>query len=512
MAPNPPPSLSSSAKPPSRRASTANFVAPASSKVSKKAPTKPVRKNVGKKPAEPSETPKENSFVAGDLFDFNGQTMLTPAKSPKGPMTRARRSSMYVAPMKNGMVTSTARRRSVTKKLKEANLDSIMETPATEESYVGTELKIKTIVESPEGEISFKVDTMTPQMIDQKNHLLAKKEGVSPSRVILSPMALSPIKRVSRDKVEDKPTEPLEAKDIATEKSSEKETSIITSNMTPQMIEQQNRILAKKENKKMTKLQERPAVVTKPQIPEKLASNRPSSPIKKVQEKPSNAKQIVTKSPKKKASHLPLPKLTIPKKIIKAQKENIPGTPQPTNPGNLLKKNLKRKVDVRMDKKLDEIPKNLSPYTLIVGETENGSPVEQFIKTKPSKENITGTPAPTSKLRQNRILQPLDLGNIIANDAEGASYSFRKSPRLLATPKKLNMSNGEGLKNDTPKNVEDTEIPQKTPKLETENQAVNKALAKQKSELVSSRSCNSTTANSGGQLITGDLASLCLIM
>ena len=45
------------------------------------------------------------------------------------------------------------------------------------------------------------------------------------------------------------------------------------------------------------------------------------------------------------------------------------------------------------------------------------------------------------------------------------------------------MTNGEGLKNDVPKNTEDTEIPQKTPKLETENQAVNKALAKQKSEL-----------------------------
>ena len=50
------------------------------------------------------------------------------------------------------------------------------------------------------------------------------------------------------------------------------------------------------------------------------------------------------------------------------------------------------------------------------------------------------------------------------------------------------MSNGEGLKNDVPKNVEDTEIPQKTPKLETENQAVNKALAKQKSELGKSSS------------------------
>ena len=86
------------------------------------------------------------------------------------------------------------------------------------------------------------------------------------------------------------------------------------------------------------------------------------------------------------------------------------GTPQPTDPGNLLKRNLKRKVDVRMDKKIDEIPKNSSPYTLVMSETENGSPVEQFVKmnSKPSKENVTGTPAPALKKRQNRILQPLD--------------------------------------------------------------------------------------------------------
>ena len=169
---------------------------------------------------------------------------------------------------------------------------------------------------------------MTPQMVDQKNRLLAKKEGISPSRVILSPMALSPIKRVSRDKVEDKPAIPLEAKDVAPEKSSDKETSIITSNMTPQMIEQQNRILAKKENKKMTKVQEKPAVVEISQKLERLASNEPLLPIKKlpkVQEKPLNGKQVIPKSPKKKATHLPLPKLTIPKKIAKVQKENIPG-------------------------------------------------------------------------------------------------------------------------------------------------------------------------------------------
>lgn len=502
MASNPPPSFASSTKASSRRASTATFVAPASSKVSKKAPTKPVRKNVGRKPNEATEAPKENSFVAGDLFDFNGQTMLTPAKSPKGPMTRARRSSMYVAPMKNGMVTSTARR-SVAKKSKASTLDSVMETPTTEESYVGTEQKINPIVESPPGEVSFKVDIMTPQMVEQQTRLMAKREGISPSRVILSPMALSPIKKVAKVE-EKKPTEALKEKEIIAEKLSEKENTKMPLSLTPQMIEQQNRLLAKKEGKKMTKLQE------KPSNEKKEACKMPLSPIKKVtkvQEKPAN--EII---PKKKATKLPLPKLTIQKKIAKVQKENIPGTPQPTDPSNLLRKNLERKVDVRMDKKLDEIPKNLSPYTLIVGETENGSPVEKFVKTRPSKENITGTPAPVSKTRQNRILRPLDMGNIITNEDPGTSYSFRKSPRLLSTPKRLNMSNGEALQNDVPKNVEEDCKILTTPKLQTENLAVNKALAKQKSELVFSRSCNSTTANNGGQMITGDLASLCVIM
>ena len=84
----------------------------------------------------------------------------------------------------------------------------------------------------------------------------------------------------------------------------------------------------------------------------------------------------------------------------------MPGTPQPTDPQHLLKRNLKRKVDVRMDKKIAEIPQNSSPYTLINGETENGSPVEHFVKlnNKPSKENVTGTPAP----KKTRVLRSLD--------------------------------------------------------------------------------------------------------
>ena len=108
-------------------------------------------------------------------------------------------------------------------------------------------------------------------------------------------------------------------------------------------------------------------------------------------------------------------------------------------------------------------------------------------------------------MRQNRVLRPLD--NNLTNQVQGTSYPIRKSPRLLAAPKKLNLSTAEALKNEITANVEDVKIA--TPKLETENQAVNKALAKQKSEIVS-RSCNSTTANNGGQMFTSGLASLCL--
>ena len=48
-----------------------------------------------------------------------------------------------------------------------------------------------------------------------------------------------------------------------------------------------------------------------------------------------------------------------------------------------------------MDQKVEEIPKNSSPYTLMAGETENGSPAEILVKMdqKPSKQNVTGKSA-----------------------------------------------------------------------------------------------------------------------
>ena len=59
---------------------------------------------------------------------------------------------------------------------------------------------------------------------------------------------------------------------------------------------------------------------------------------------------------------------------------------------HVLKQNLKRKIDTKLDQKVEEIPKNSSPYTLMAGETENGSPAEILVKMdqKPSKQNVTG--------------------------------------------------------------------------------------------------------------------------
>merc|ERR1719273_1468324 len=403
--PNPPPSLPSSTRQASRRVSTASFVAPAASKVSKKAPpAKPVRKNAAKKT---TDTLAENSFVAGDLFDFSGMEY----SATRGPMTRSRRTSVYVAPGA-GLITSTARK-SVAKKPRTSNLDSVMETPKAEGSYVQPELNDEVskteenaIVESPPGEVSFKTETMTPQMIEQQARLLAKRDIIKNSSVVISP-----IKR---------PSKVLQPKQVA-----------------------------------------------------------------------------ALKLPKKKASNLPLPKLTVPKKIATVQNENLPGTPQATEPGNLLKKHLKRKVDVRMDKKIDEIPKNSSPYALVMGETENGSPVENFVK-----------------MSQNRVLQPLrNTNNKIQENENGNTNPQRKSPRLLATPKHLNLSNkitAIAVKISTKQEAE-IEPTMTTPKLETENQAVNKTMAKQRLEITAAMRSNAT-ANSGGQLVTGDLASLCTIM
>merc|ERR1712079_121620 len=89
----------------------------------------------------------------------------------------------------------------------------VIEESVAEESYTGSEKKIEPIVESPPGEVSFKAESMTPQMIEQQNRLLAKREGISPSRVVISPMKkVTKTEEKSTEHVEKKPVEVLEEK------------------------------------------------------------------------------------------------------------------------------------------------------------------------------------------------------------------------------------------------------------------------------------------------------------
>ena len=169
------------------------------------------------------------------------------------------------------------------------------------------------------------------------------------------------------------------------------------------------------------------------------------------------------------------PKLALPK--VKQQNSVVPGTPQPMDPSNILKRNLKKTVEAQLDKKVQEIPK--SPYTLLMGETENGSPVEHFVKMakKPSKENVTGTPAPVRRSAR-KVFTP-----IMDNNVQGSPHPNPMQNRL-GTPKKLDMTN-EAME------------------VETENQAINKVMAK---------TSTSPAVAASNQMITGDLAKMCTIM
>ena len=174
------------------------------------------------------------------------------------------------------------------------------------------------------------------------------------------------------------------------------------------------------------------------------------------------------------------PRLAIPK--VQQAASVVPGTPQPMDPSNILKRNLKKTVEAQLDKKVQEIPK--SPYTLLLGETENGSPVEHFVKMakKPSKENVTGTPAPVRRSAR-KVFTPLMDNNVQAQPADSPHPNPMQN--RLGTPKKLDMT------------IEAMEV-------ETENQAINKAMAKTSTSPIAAPAAN--------QMITGDLAKMCTIM
>ena len=315
----------------------------------------------------------------------------------------------------------------ITSTRRKSKMNVVMETPKIPKFV---EPIAETIIESPEGEVSFKIDSAA----------IVEIQGEQP-------------------KLE---TEPEVIEEKVTEEDEEEELDLteLGPNPTPQMIEllKRKKMSAKKSPKKkvngsakispikMTKRGRRPSTSKTPAMEDKenkVTKNQASakkamkvqatvviSPIKKAALQMAFANQAINvkKTP---------PKALKMTKSVKNNTAGFPGTPQQTNPANLLKRNLKRKVDVKLDQKVQEIPQNSSPYTLLQGETENGSPVERFVKmnNKPSKENVTGTPAP---MKRSRILQKFDQNSAnitptIVKSPDPYSTRRRGTPRTLVS-------------------------------------------------------------------------------
>ena len=321
-------------------------------------------------------------------------------------------------------ITSTRRR---------SKMNVVMETPKI---IKFVEPIAETIIESPEGEVSFKIDSAAIAEIREEQPKLETEPEV----------------------IEEKVTE----EDEEEEEEEELDLTELGPNPTPQMIEllKRKKMSAKKSPKKkvkgsaksinspikMTKRGRRSSTSKTPAMEDKenkVTKNQASakkamkvqatvviSPIKKAALQMAFANQAINvkKTP---------PKALKMTKSVKNNTAGFPGTPQQTNPANLLKRNLKRKVDVKLDQKVQEIPQNSSPYTLLQGETENGSPVERFVKmnNKPSKENVTGTPAP---MKRSRILQKFDQNSAnitptIVKSPDPYSTRRRGTPRTLVS-------------------------------------------------------------------------------
>ena len=181
------------------------------------------------------------------------------------------------------------------------------------------------------------------------------------------------------------------------------------------------------------------------------------------------------------------------KKIRQGTGMAFVGTPKQADPANLLRKNLKKRVAVKLVEKVAEMPANSSPYALVAEEDENGSPVENFVRVPHEKEMnyLTGTPGIG---RKRKILQSIE-----QNSTHGSPHPVALTPKRKSSPaRSASFEPSSDLKDLT---LEDT------PVLETENVAVNKLMARQSEPEVPQ-----SPERSEPQVITGDLGKMCLVM
>eukprot|EP00095_Tigriopus_kingsejongensis_P008947 maker-scaffold199_size265817-snap-gene-1.53 protein:Tk08947 transcript:maker-scaffold199_size265817-snap-gene-1.53-mRNA-1 annotation:"---NA---" len=403
--------------------------------------------------ARARRAPPPEAFVPAAGFDFH-------SASPPGPITRSRRSSIYGGLAPVALAASRQRRASLA--------------PSTRPSARSAEEISK---------MPIRRKSLMPPPTRQPTNL--KKTTRAPPQTASAPRRTS----IARDV------------QVVLEKLAE----------TPEMAHSPpiDRVVIKARLKAVEPSPRRVAVVVKAIVKEQGTPRTKAPPTSEKIFSPR-----LTRSNRKLLQNRPLQKLKFGPASSKSSPKSVAlktghqktttfsGTPKSTNPLDLLKRNLQDKVDTHMEDTMARLP-NTSPYMLLKGETENGSPDFKFTKLneKPPKgaraaaKYLTATPGVRS-VRSRKVLKAVDenvakslpkrLTNSVARTTMARRTPLRVRPLILDDEDDSDEENG-----DTPMDQAgglESEGPQST------------------------SSPSKSTPRVEAQLFTGELARACAIM
>jgi len=331
-----------------------------------------------------AQTKKSADFVSAEAFDFGLPDDFEEAAVPSGPMTRSRRTSVYAKkgaalPVDSKKPTAARATKRPSKAAAAAKADKVI---IEEENAAAAALITNPVAEEGTETVNKTVaaDAAAPLMTST----VVKAKKAVPEIKIAEP--LTPIVELQR----------MESNEYKTSNDRRK-------------------TVRKSGKKMMTNL--KVAQIDNAATPPLPQSSMPNMPGLEEQGAPTNV-----------LSAIPL-NMTPAKSTRKASKQNqkpalFMCTPQAVDPVRLLKKNLKQKVEKDLDAKVAGLPQQSSPYVLINSETENGSPVQEFVKLQNGQQQeeeekqqkirsnfVTGTPAPAKANKRREVLAPLRLSD-----------------------------------------------------------------------------------------------------
>jgi len=329
-----------------------------------------------------AQTKKAADFVSAEAFDFGLPDDFEGAAVPSGPMTRSRRTSVYA---KKGAALPVD--------IKKPTAARATKRPSKPAAAAKAD---KVIIEEENAA------PITNPAVEKVTETVNKTVAADAAA---APLMTSTVVKAKKAVPEIKIAEPLTPiVELQRMESNEYKTS-----------NDRRKTVRKTGKKMMTNL--KVAQIDDVSTPPPPQSSVPTMPGLEEQGAPASV-----------LSAIPL-NMTPAKSTRKASKQNqkpalFMCTPQAVDPVRLLKKNLKQKVEKDLDAKVAGLPQQSSPYVLINSETENGSPVQEFVKLQNGQQQeeeekqqkirsnfVTGTPAPAKANKRREVLAPLRLSD-----------------------------------------------------------------------------------------------------